>query len=399
MPAKRVGLEPEALPAPAPSAAVRAVAIEATVVPRFTVADNVQVGAKNLIGLVANQEESQFVRPPSFVGRDDAGVGSAGTASLAMDPGIPTQLFKGAQADVRVELGDVADNPNSRRIIYDATVSEAQSKTLLAEQLGRSDLFSRRNGARPYKLTLRRTGTLVESNFDALYHDPKPETQAVLRIIRPQRGSSRALDAAASGQSFEVLCETSEFLLQSAQEPDSEKFQVTETFDLPRIYLMGRRARFFTYSGTLANTENLQWKNRFLHIYENYLRGSRCVENRARAYLIYDDVIREGIVVNAQTSPNEGMLNAVPFSFTMFIIRTAFIGDRAKIRCPEEDLLVAFQPTQTESSLARVFRGPNVGELSESDRQGIAQELFDPETEDLISFAGVFVGLRGRPDL
>jgi hypothetical protein len=299
---------------------------------------------------------------------------------------------------VRVLLGDVADDPNTRRLEYEVRVSEANSKATLAEQLGRSDLFSRRNGARPYQITLKRTGALVETNFDALYHEPKPDTQAVLRIIRPKKQSERALDAAVAGQSFDILCETSEFLLQNAQEVDTEKFQVAETFDLPRLYLMGRRARFYTYSGILANSQNLQWKNRFLHIYENTLRGSRCVENRARAYLIYDDVLREGIVVSAQISPTEGLLNAVPFSFTMFIIRSTFIGDQSQIRCPEENLLVTFSPQETDASLPRIFIGPDLAELTESDRREIAADIFNTGGS-IETYHGFAVGLRGRADV
>lgn len=182
---------------------------------------------------------------------------------------------------------------------------------------------------------------------------PKPaaeQTIGTLRIVRPKRHTAlkgvttpqftgalagqnmpTSLQASVAGNGspseFEVLLESTQFLLEEAQEQMAERFQLQETFHDFTVNFFGRRAEIFTYAGSLLNAEgNLQWKNQFLDDYERYLRGTRCAELKARAYLLYDDVVREGFILSASTAQNSLHDGAVKFSFTLLVTNKRILG-------------------------------------------------------------------------
>lgn len=182
---------------------------------------------------------------------------------------------------------------------------------------------------------------------------PKGETEksiATLRIVKPKRFTSKATATAylsATGEAnkvgldptnradtvreFEILLESTDFLLEDVQEQMAERFQLQETFSDFNVFFFGKRAEIFTYSGTLINAgKNLAWRNNFLYNYENYLRGTRCAELKARAYLLYDDVVREGFILSAAVSQNSAVEAAVKFNFTLLVT-----GKRVLTNAPE----------------------------------------------------------------
>jgi hypothetical protein len=259
-------------------------------------------------------------------------------------------IFERSLAEQQAEI--LAD-PDAKYILAITKKIEGQNKIDLAEQIGQSLRFNRVAGPRPGNLRPRRSGTIFESQYDTLYTVPKEETQALLRIVELAR-PGRATNSTTPSRPFRTLTETSEFLLQSGQETDAEKFQLVETFDLPRIYFSGRRARVWTYSGILMNTENFQWKNRFVEMYEKHLRGTRCVENRTRVYLVYDDVIREGYLLAATVAPSVESLNTVQFSFTMFVTKARAMVSSSALLAPEERRELDQTQQQKDSELPSV---------------------------------------------
>ena len=75
----------------------------------------------------------------------------------------------------------------------------------------------------------------------------------------------------------------------------------------------------YQYSGLLLNTASFPWKSEFLRAYETHLRGTKARENNARVYLAYDDLMREGFILNASISQSQSSLRGVNFQFSMFI--------------------------------------------------------------------------------
>lgn len=118
----------------------------------------------------------------------------------------------------------------------------------------------------------------------------------------------------------------SNFLLQSVQEQRAEKQQIVETFGEDYIFFFGEKPRFLNVTGILLNTADFNWKSEFWANYENTLRGTRMVEQNARLYLYYDDVVVEGYIISASASSTTDKPNHLPFSFQMFITNYAILS-------------------------------------------------------------------------
>lgn len=111
----------------------------------------------------------------------------------------------------------------------------------------------------------------------------------------------------------------SNFFIQSVTEERAEKQQILETFGEPFIFLFGERARMVTFSGILLNTFDFNWEAEWWHNYEEYLRGTKCVENDARIFLSFDETLVTGYIIGTAASKNAQEKNWVNFQFTMFI--------------------------------------------------------------------------------
>lgn len=111
----------------------------------------------------------------------------------------------------------------------------------------------------------------------------------------------------------------SNFLLQSIQEERQEKQQILETFGEPYIFLFGERARVMTFQGVLLNTFDFNWEAEWWHNYENYLRGTKCVENDARLFLSFDETLVSGYLLGASAMKSSQEPNHVQFQFQLFI--------------------------------------------------------------------------------
>ena len=186
---------------------------------------------------------------------------------------------------------------------------------------------------------------------NTLLFRPKKEQDksiGVLRIIRPKRFSvakrsqffgvggpgtlpSIAVPFETPSKEFEVLLESTEFILEDVQEQMAERFQLQETFGDFNVFFFGKRAEIYTYSGSLLNADgNLQWRNQFLDNYERFLRGTKAAELKARVYLLYDDVIREGFILSAGIAQNSFTEGVVKFNFTMLITGKRILGQIPK---------------------------------------------------------------------
>ncbi len=108
----------------------------------------------------------------------------------------------------------------------------------------------------------------------------------------------------------------------------AERFQLQETFGDFNVFFFGKRAEIFTYSGSLLNGEgNLNWRNKFLRDYEENLRGTKAAEKKARAYMLYDDVIREGYILSAGLGQNSMVDGVVKFNFTMLVTNRRILNE------------------------------------------------------------------------
>lgn len=109
------------------------------------------------------------------------------------------------------------------------------------------------------------------------------------------------------------------FILQNVRLQRSEKFQIIETFGDHFTFFYGEKPTLIQCSGLLFNTIDFNWKNEWLRNYDQYLRGTKCVEHKARVYLSYDDVLLEGYMVMTSVDQNQDLPYMSPFGFQLLL--------------------------------------------------------------------------------
>jgi hypothetical protein len=111
------------------------------------------------------------------------------------------------------------------------------------------------------------------------------------------------------------------FILQSVSETRTEKAQIVETFGDHFVFFYGQKPIILQVRGILFNTEDFNWKNEFLGNYSRFLRGTKCVENKTRVFLGYDDVLAQGYMLNVAVAHDKDMPNVVPVSFSLLLAK------------------------------------------------------------------------------
>jgi hypothetical protein len=147
----------------------------------------------------------------------------------------------------------------------------------------------------------------------------------------------------------------SNFLIQSVQEERMEKAQILETFGEPFVFLFGERARVLNISGVLLNSFDFNWRQEWLENYDNYLRGTRCVENDSLIFLSFDETLVGGYILATSVTEATGEKNFVQFQFQFFVTSYAFFG---KVGDPSADPtgnhgILPDKISSSEASIAR----------------------------------------------
>lgn len=151
----------------------------------------------------------------------------------------------------------------------------------------------------------------------------KPNTYAVIRVLGANGEFVPVIDAAGEtlvereGRRYTTTY--TNFLIQSIVEERREKSQIVETFGDPYIFFFGESPRMLSVQGQLLNTADFQWRAEFWENYDRYFRGTKLVERGARLYLIYDDIIVEGYMLQARAQEQAMQPAVIQFDFAIFI--------------------------------------------------------------------------------
>lgn len=168
--------------------------------------------------------------------------------------------------------------------------------------------------------------------------NPYNERNATKSYIALVKDASKLKD---QNDKTPTLLTLKEFYMQSISELDSEKYQIVETFNKPKIYFFDRRARIYQYSFIVENVGlediNLDpkynvkseidkykkrgnlWRDLFKNTYDLYLRGTKCVENRVKAVIHYDEVTRLGYILSCSMNMDAQNENVASVQITMFV--------------------------------------------------------------------------------
>lgn len=160
----------------------------------------------------------------------------------------------------------------------------------------------------------------------------KKDRYAVLRVLTATGEEIPLFDSSAQTRgNVGTSSSYSNFILQQLDESRVEKQQIVETFGEDYIFFFGERPRIIQATGVLLNTADFNWKYEFWENYERYLRGTRLVEQNARIYLHYDDVVIEGYILQAATHDDASAPYHVPFNFQMFVTNYAVLTQAGSV--------------------------------------------------------------------
>lgn len=156
--------------------------------------------------------------------------------------------------------------------------------------------------------------------------ETKQNTYAVLRIIKADGTEIMQRDGGAHGG---TTAANANFLLQSVSQARQERMHVLETFSDAYVYFFGEQPKFFDCQALLFDTPDFNWSAEWWHNYDQYLRGSKCVEVGARLFLFFEDTIVSGYMMQAQASKTQGAEFA-QLSFRLFVTDyhdMSFVGE------------------------------------------------------------------------
>jgi hypothetical protein len=223
----------------------------------------------------------------------------------------------------------------------------------------------------------------------------KDDSFATLRVVAGSGEPVKIIDAGSrrkEGNDFMTVGNKratdiySNFFIQQVNEERAEKQQILETFGEPFIFLFGERARVVSFQGVLLNTFDFNWEAEWWHNYDNYLRGTKCVENDARVFISFDETIVTGYIIASSAVKTADQRNHVQFQFQMFVTgytNYSKIGDpnalpgilpNAFKGAVTDETLAPFRPSIIDTSLQTgkfgsrpVMEGGVLGDFSLSD--------------------------------
>lgn len=159
----------------------------------------------------------------------------------------------------------------------------------------------------------------------------KKDQPATIRLVRRLRPEEIAAQDPTEPRMpwINLIPPNTKFFLENVQENREEKVQVIDTFGEWIAFFFGRKPEVYSYTGTLLNAKNHNWKNEFQENYEYFLRGTQAVKNQATILLQYDDVMVEGYMLNCSISISATMDKGVPFHFNMLVLNRSPMNPRA----------------------------------------------------------------------
>lgn len=136
----------------------------------------------------------------------------------------------------------------------------------------------------------------------------------------------KVVQKASKGSDTDLMPVYTKFILQSVQEAHFERYQIVETFNDFYVFMFGERPPIYSFSGTLINSQNINWVQDFMLLYETFFRGTRCVEANAEVRLTYGGRSIAGYILNVSNQTSAAVEEGVPFSFQMLVTKRSYLG-------------------------------------------------------------------------
>jgi len=178
------------------------------------------------------------------------------------------------------------------------------------------------NARRPY------TGIRIKENTPSILSIYKQDSDQPIPLVSssgnltPEADKALASGPPAEGMERDFTAVTqhySDFIIQTVEEQRAEKQQIVDTFGDTYIFFYGEQPRIISFSGVLVNTTDFNWRSQFWHNYDKFLRGTKLVEQNARAYISFDSVVVEGYPLSVNAVDNSENPYLVQFSMQLFV--------------------------------------------------------------------------------
>lgn len=156
--------------------------------------------------------------------------------------------------------------------------------------------------------------------------EEREEKIASIRVYGRGTGKGVNNSSADKNPERDFIPPYTKFILQNTRESHQERSQIVETFGEFYLFFFGERPPVYTFSGTLINTKNVNWLADFQFYYENYMRGTKCVEKNARIIITYGGRQIEGYIIEMSTATDAQMEPGVPVTFQVVVTRRNQVG-------------------------------------------------------------------------
>jgi len=175
------------------------------------------------------------------------------------------------------------------------------------------------------------------------------DSLASIRLIGPVNSKTK--------ERRDLIPKFTKFMLESVQEAHTERSQVVETFGEFFTFFYGERPPIYNFSGTLVNSKINNWLADFMFYYENFLRGTKCVEQNATIVITYGGRQIEGFILNTSNTTQAITDKGVSLTFQVLVIDRKVLSLSADFGLTVTDGVFAqdegFLKTLTESGLSR----------------------------------------------
>ena len=122
------------------------------------------------------------------------------------------------------------------------------------------------------------------------------------------------------------------FSLTNFNEGRQEEVNITKTFGREWVaFFYGENPRIYNYGGHFLDFKNYPYYEEFIKAYDNYLRGTKCIENEMELYLSYNGRLVRGLMTGIGTGKTSGVgvpKGLVQFNFTILVLHDGWVGTR-----------------------------------------------------------------------
>lgn len=115
------------------------------------------------------------------------------------------------------------------------------------------------------------------------------------------------------------------FMLTGIREQRRELAQIAKMFgDSLELNFFGSAPLILVCGGLLLNSDSYKWADQWMDAYERYLKGKKCVENKSRIYLTYNNVVVSGYMLSTANIRESMAPRSIAMTFSFLVVDSAY---------------------------------------------------------------------------